>query len=519
MKIRYIVFSTSLFFLLVFLVQFYLYKYLVFSEIKIVPVGESATFIGDSAQLNALDRTLLQSLSPLSDPKRGRPVFARNQKGTLQALWVDRCEVTQSSFSLFVDWSKNSPSKLYKHPKTPESWDFKSSVTHHKIASQPDVPVGGVSFYDAYAYCQSAGGRLPTSFEYQAIAMGKDQRLYPWGNDFEPMLWPYGDIWLDSYQSCHQTSKDKTEEGVMHLVSHTAELVWDLNRQVPVIHGFKKASDDPVIFALIIAQQEVGFHERNNYTGFRCVYDRHRLRSPWDTKIDAVNVERGEVTVGMSERSRVPNLINYLDVSAYPIIPALLEKTALTPMQKVMTSEVSVKHYALFLQDPFVRLKFYANINEPKGVDYTPGNWVKQLESEGNPVRSINWWSAYAFANWLGGRLPTETEWIRLYSNGTEAPFPWGEEPLLLGITQEHQRKEPDVLNKKTSDVSAWKVEHLSGNVSEWTSTVQVGPRGTRLIVKGGNFMLLAKDTFALDFALYLLPHQKAPHTGFRVIF
>ncbi len=150
------------------------------------PMGQSGTHIYWEGSL--LRGTLMPQIFTDEGPRR--EVY-------LDAFWIDHTEVTVAQFRRFVEatgyqttaeeagWGKpwrEGPKELewpkvggtdWQHPHGPAS------------EAEDDHPVVQVSWFDAAAYCDWAGGALPTEAQWEKAARGTDGRLWPWGSEFE----------------------------------------------------------------------------------------------------------------------------------------------------------------------------------------------------------------------------------------------------------------------------------------------------------------------------------------------
>lgn len=136
----------------------------------------------------------------------GSDAGEKNERPTrrvqLSAYWIDRTEVTASSFARFAEAAR------YRTTAEQEGWAWvwdealkkgegwwrrEKGVSWRNPAGKgsdwkavPDQPVSQVGWPDADAYCRWAGRRLPTEAEWEHAARGGDGRRYSWGSERDP---------------------------------------------------------------------------------------------------------------------------------------------------------------------------------------------------------------------------------------------------------------------------------------------------------------------------------------------
>lgn len=89
--------------------------------------------------------------------------------------WIYRTEVSNAQYAQCVSSGGCQP---------PRASSSGSRVSYYDNPDFADHPVVWVDWDQANAYCSWAGGRLPTSAEWEYAARGSDKWLFPWGNDF-----------------------------------------------------------------------------------------------------------------------------------------------------------------------------------------------------------------------------------------------------------------------------------------------------------------------------------------------
>ena len=100
-----------------------------------------------------------------------------DHKVYLQDYWIYQYEVTNQQYRQCVD------AQVCDLPRKQSSYQHSDYFTN---PTYNNYPVIFVDWYNAYQYCNWAGGALPTEAQWEKAARGSlDDRLYPWG-DQEP---------------------------------------------------------------------------------------------------------------------------------------------------------------------------------------------------------------------------------------------------------------------------------------------------------------------------------------------
>jgi len=142
--------------------------------------------------------SLPEFMSDTTSSRNARPA----QEMNLESFYIDFHEVTYGEFL-----------------------QFKPTATYNE--GRLNHPVRGVSWYEADAYCQWRGKRLPTEEEWEKAARGTDGRLFVWGNEFNREWANFG----KTVQPPATFAKDTSVSGVFDMNGNVSE--WTSSWYLP----------------------------------------------------------------------------------------------------------------------------------------------------------------------------------------------------------------------------------------------------------------------------------------------
>lgn len=130
----------------------------------------------------------------------------------LSEYLIGKFEVTRGEYKKFIEaggysepkyWSKAGWDwRLQRRQTKPEYWEAKQHIIMTDLIQTDDHPVIGVNYYEAEAFCNWAGGHLPSSAQWEKAAS--------WNSD-HTNAFPWGDTWDE--EKCNNRYDHKTAGG------------------------------------------------------------------------------------------------------------------------------------------------------------------------------------------------------------------------------------------------------------------------------------------------------------------
>ena len=141
-----------------------------------------------------------------------------------------------------------------------------------------DNPVVHVTLADATEFCRWAGKRLPSEEEWEFMARGLDNRVFPWGNEWNSgnLVWKSDGI--TSQQKTGSRKQGATPAGIHDLAGNVWE--WTSTRQgaSAILKGGSWTDNNPANFRSAARRTERP-QSSSSDDGFRCIEDVPEWRS------------------------------------------------------------------------------------------------------------------------------------------------------------------------------------------------------------------------------------------------
>ena len=443
---------------------------------------------------------------------------------TVDDFYIDVYEVTNAEYRVFLEEIERTGSHEFCHMDEPSGKSHTPKFWNEPKLNRDDQPVVAIDWFDAYAYSHWAGKRLPTEDEWELAVRNEDRRLYPWGNDFSNKPKNLG-LELDRPAEVRTLARI-SQSSPVGMAGNAAE--WTATQGSGggmALRGCAWDFKNPELFALSLYRQFAAKDYRDWSIGFRCARNVDDAVSPNEMLL----IKGGRVKLG-GEKSPLLDIIRELVISEQSFDSSVF--ICSFPPEKVEIKsfamdkyEVSNAEYKLFLD--YIKAtndSSFRHPDEPENKDHTPLCWDDpNFNKPDQPVVGIDWFDAYAYARWVGKRLPTCDEWEYAARGETRQLYPWGDvfkkEYCVCYEANATKPMEVDAAHDLLiMGTSPFDIYHLADNVSEWTNDFSDNELNNRFVL-GGAWKSSCK-IFGLTFLRnYRIPRKyRLNSVGFRCV-
>lgn len=494
----------------------------------------------------------------------------------------DQISIKRIDYGYFVDISPITNRQYYVFFKetghaTPRHW-----VNNEPPEESLDHPVVYITWHDAYEYAKWARKKLITEEEWEKAARGIDGRDFPWGENFHSKFCNTQEAGINSTTKISKYPFSKSIYGCMDMSGNVLEWVLSSSQHY---EDFKILKGGCFCYPKNLAKcgHRVNYHPSltHNFFGFRTSLP---LESPSDNKKTTnsssiiakteayiPNNLGGELEVLcnsiLSSEAGSIKLTDNMRKILHPIIAekastlyqATRKKFSPPGMVYIPPGEfisggdkdgheelrvekieypyfIDVNPVSIFQYFEFLKwLKSYdhrfCHPEEPKNKEHDPEMHTKQFNMHPDyfsskeynhfPIVNIDWWDAYAYANWARKELPSELEWEKASRGIDGRLYPYGDEfkPTFCNALDGGLGK-TNGPGSFPNGISPFGCEDMSGNIWEWCRD-KFSPNDQRedtiRVVKGGSFNS-DREKARCAYRNGRLPFERFVSRGFRCI-
>ena len=208
--------------------------------------------------------------------------------------------------------------------------------------------------------------------------------------------------------------------------------------------------------------------------------------APPDAKKSMVQIRNGAFYSGITEQ-QFQFYLSQTKMNFPGMIEQMRERVTIPPRDKfedqfyISRFEVTNREFKNFLLATSYRSSVRQGFLHHWEGDQYP-DWGADF-----PVVWVSSSDAAAYCRWIGGELPSETQWEKAARGASDArAFPWGEAlPSQSLVNCASSQAEP--VGDRAEDISPFQVYDLGGNVSEFTRSA-IADRPEEFIIRGGSF-------------------------------